>query len=518
MTQTAIKQASIDEKKIKIEAWKTYSGLDKNDIKLENEKLTQAKYDAYAKYQTAKETKESLKEAANKVLYLYDANKDEISTVAAVAAVQEFNANFSLDRYEFTTEDEAEEAMNNSGNYTDFYYDSDNNIHYVNAIKIEIDNETYYVSPIKKENVSLSEELSSANSIEAPLYKLRNEATEKIMSQYFERSKSDWERDLGSPASDNKLATGLYLTKEENEKSLEEAEKEFTDAEEEFTKLEKAYKDASDAYDVAKADYEAKSTALSTANTALSNALNKLNEAIASGDQDKIDAAQDAYNDAQDAQEKAQEARDKAYDEYQDADAEKSEANSDYYESMYTTLPEAKEKLNKAELDLAKTNDLIEYYNKIIENWDEYKTNWTTLVAALGNADYSKEVNELASNESVAAYITAAIEEEKTYDAYLEASAAAQVTNSLLSNANVKDPASEIRTLENEIAELEKDIANLSETNYSNLDSKAVYEKMIAETEATIKGLESEIELQEAIVEMAKARVEEAVADMTPNA
>lgn len=518
-TQTAIKQASIDEKKLKIEAWKTYSGLDKNDIKLENEKLTQAKYDAFAKYQIAKETRESLQEPAEKVLDLYDASKIEISTVAAVAALQEFNANFPLGKYDFADWDEAENALSDSWDYIDgVSYDGETGKYYIEAIKIYLDGTNYYVSPITEEYVSLSEELSYPYSIEAPIYQLRNEATETFMSQYFERSKSSLEEVLGSPASDNKLATGFYLIKENAEKELEEAKKELTDAEEEFTKLEKAYKDASDAFDVAYADYKAKSTALSTAQTALTNAQEKLNEANLSGDQDKIDAAQKAYDAAEEALEKAQEAYDKANEVYIDANNELSEAQNDYNTSKYTTLPDAKNKLNEAELSLANVNDDIENYNELIENWDEYKTNWTTMVAALKNADYSKEVNELASNESVAAYITATIEEQKASDAYTEASTAASVTNNLLNNTNVKDPTSEIRTLENEIAQLETEIAALSETYNNGLNSKAEYERMIAEIEATIKGLESQIELQEAIVEMAKTRVEEAVADMTPNA
>ena len=84
--------------------------------------------------------------------------------------------------------------------------------------------------------------------------------------------------------------------------------------------------------------------------------------------------------------------------------------------------------------------------------------------------------------------------------------------------ADVYDPAEQIRQLEADIANLNTQIASLKEMFVNGLYSVAEYEKLIAQLETRVKGLESQIEVQEAIVEMAKARVEEAIADMTPAA
>lgn len=522
--QTAIKQASIDDKNVEIEAWKTYSGIDKADLYLEQDKLLQAKYDTFAKYQAAKDAAEPLKEASDAVLDLYDADYEGTSTVAAVAALQKYNleykdacGNWFLGTTMADARNELEASVNKGYASYDEIEDWGGgtfvipNSLYVNGYYITI-------SPVREETISLSDELNVQNEVNVPLYSLQSEEITTLMTQCYATGKSSVEETLGSPASDSKLATGYYLTKENQETTLAKAQKTLTEAQEEFTKLEKAYKVASDAKDVAQADYDAKDAAYTAAQEATAAAQTEYNKAVAGGDQDEMDAAQEALDAARKAEEKALEARTDSYDALQDANDDLTEAETDYNTSKNTTLPDAKNAVNAAELALAQTNDAIENFKKQIDNWDDIQAAWTALVTALQNADYATEVKGLAANEAVAAYITAAIAEQDAKDLYDDAVIAAGVVNSLLSNSDVKDPDAEIRTLESEIAELETQIASLKETYVNGLWSAADYEKAIAEKEAEVKGLESQIEVQEAIVEMAKARVEEAIADMTPAA
>ena len=518
--QTAIKQASIDRKNVEIEAWKTYSGIDKADLYLEQDKLLQAKYDAFAKYQTAKEAAEPLKEASDAVLDLYNVNYEGTSTVAAVVALQKYtllSQNSYANWFLGSTQADAERMLQTSvdkgyASYSDIQ--NNNGTYTILAYNIN----GYFVVPVVKEEISLSEELTYPNEVEVPLYSLRNEATITLLNQYYATGKSQVEETLGSPASADKLATGYYLTKENQEATLAEAQKKLTEAQEEFAKLEKAYKVASDAKDAAQADYDAKDAAYTAAQKATAAAQTEYNKALAGGDQDEIDAAQKALDAAQKAEDKALEARTDANDALQEANSDFTDAETAYNTSKNTTLPSAKNAVNAAESALAQTNDEIENFKKQIANWDETQAAWIALVTALQNADYATEVKGLAANEAVAAYITAAIAEQEAKDVYDEAVIAAEVVNGLLSDSNVKDPAEEIRTLESEIAELETQIAGLKEIGVNGLWSAAEYEKAIANKEAEVKGLESQIEVQEAIVEMAKARVEEAIADMTPAA
>lgn len=522
--QTAIKQANIDRKNVEIEAWKTYSGIDKADLYLEQDKLLQAKYDAFAKYQAAKEAAEPLKEASDAVLDLYDADYEGTSTVAAVAALQKYNLEYKDacgNWFLGTTMADARNELEASVDKGYASYEEIEDLGGVFVIPNSLYVNGYYItiSPVKEETISLSDELDAQNKVNVPLYSLQSEEITTVMTQCYATGKSNVEETLGSPASDSKLATGYYLTKENQEATLAEAQKKLTEAQEEFAKLEKAYKVASDAKDAAQADYDAKDAAYTAAQKATATAQTEYNKAVAGGDQDEIDAAQKALDAAQKAEDKALEARTDASDALQEANSDLIDAYNAYNTSMNTTLPGAKTAVNAAELALAQTNDAIENFKKQIANWDEAQAAWIALVAALQDADYATEVKGLAANEAVAAYITAAIAEQEANEAYLDAVTAAGVVNDLLNDSNVKDPADEIRTLESEIAKLEAEIAALKENYGSGLPNTAAdYEKMIAEKEAEVKGLESQIEVQEAIVEMAKARVEEAIADMTPAA
>ncbi len=515
-TQTANLQADIDRKTAEIEAWKTYSGIDRADLETELDALLQAQYDAFAKYETARENAESLYEAAYNVLDLYDATQYETSSVEAVAAMQKYDDYFPLfQRYYLgTTWDEVNDALQYSGNMIDYIYIDSEGVYYVEAWPIYMDGKTYLVSPVAREYKNMSVDTYEFS---VPFYTIRNEETKTFMNQYYTEGKEDVQEWLGSPATDSKLATGWYLTKEQQEEYLAEVQKVLTEAEETFVELEKAYKAASDAKDVADADYTAKSEALNAANDALNKAYEALNEAQAGGDQDEIDAAQKAVEDAQKVVDEAVEAYNKADEAYNKAVSAYYEAEANYYNGK-NAVSSAKDAVNSAELSLANTNDIIESYTNQIANWDVEKAAWDAVVAALENPDYAAEVENVAQNEAVVAYVEASIAANDANEAYWNALDAVSVVNNLLYQSDVCDPDEQIRQLEADIASLNTQIASLKELSVNGLSSVAEYEKLIAQLEARVEGLASQIEVQQAIVEMAKARVEEAVADMAPEA
>lgn len=517
-TQTANLQADIDRKTAEIEAWKTYSGIDRADLETELDALLQAQYEAFAKYETAKENAESLYEAAYNVLDLYDATQYETSSVEAVAAVQKYGNYIPLSGYRYylgTTWDEVSNALQYSWNMNNgVFYDSETGEYYVDGYVIYNDGKQYYVSPVVSDTKFMSVDTYN---VYVSFYTIRNEETKTFMNQYYTEGKEDVQEWLGSPATDSKLATGWYLTKEQQEEYLAEVQKALTEAEEAFPELEKAYKTASDARDAAWVDFTAKSEAYNAANDALNKAYEALNEAQAGGDQDKIDVAQKAVEDAQKVADKAVEAYNKAVEAYNKADSAYYEAEANYYNGK-NAVSSAKEAVNSAELSLANTNDIIESYTNRIANWDVERAAWDAVVAALENPDYAAEVERVAQNEAVVAYVEASIAANDANEAYWNALDAVSVVNNLLYQSDVYDPAEQIRQLEADIANLNTQIASLKELFVNGLYSVAEYEKLIAQLEARVEGLASQIEVQQAIVEMAKARVEEAIADMTPAA
>ena len=521
-TQTNTKQASIDEKKQEIEAWNTYGGMDKAELEAQQLELQQAQYAAFKTWQEAKNAEAPLKEAADEVLAVYNVNYEGTSTVAAVAALQKYEGLADINRnayYELS--DEEVQASVNAGviEWSDAIYD-DNNPNYPYRVSgvvpiYDYDNNVWlYVKPTVDEIVNLTEELETATNVTK--YTVRNEVTSTILTQYYTNGKDNVESYLGSPANANKLATGLYLDKENLTASLATARTTLQNAEKEFADLEKAYKKASD-------DATAATTAKNTAKTNYDNAVKAVTAAQAALDKANqgtdaaaITAAQNALTAATNAQANAYTAWQNAITAESTAIAAKNTAESKYNTSKNTTVPNAKNNVQDLELQLAQVNDNIDRSEKQLDNWDDTAAAWSELLTALESADYAKAIEGLKSEQNVAAYITALTETEKAYDAYIEAQTAANTVNNLLYNPNVKDAAEKIRTLENEIAELEAEIASLKEQQANGLNSAIFYEQEIAKLEVKIQETEAQITIQEQIVDMAKTRVEEAIAEMTP--
>ena len=522
--QTNIKQASIDDKKQEIEAWKTYGGMDKAELEAQQLELQQAQYAAFKTWQDAEEAAKPLKEAADEVLTAYDVEDCEgTSTVAAVAALQKYNElaeNGDFYANWLATEDEVQQSIDKGfitmSDVEEFNDPNLPNYAYVvqNSFKTTYNGFTYLVKPTTKEDVNLADGLETSYNVSK--YAICNELASTLLSQYFANEKDQVESEVGTPADDNKLATGLYLQKENLTAQLTDAQAALQKAEEEFAKLEKAYKDAADAADAATAAKKTAQTNADDAKQATLDAKAALEKAQQGTDAAAITAAQNAYDAAVKAESAANTALVNAINAESDANAKETTAKTAYETSEDTTVPSAKANVQTYEAQLADVNDQINKKENQLQNWDETAAAWSELVAALSSDEYAKAIEGLKSEQNVAAYIAALTEAEKAEDAYDDAETAATTVNNLLYNSNVKDAAEEIRTLENEIAELEAQIAGLKDINVGGLDSAAWYEEQIAGLEVDIQEIEAQIAIQEDIVEMAKARVEEAIAEMTP--
>lgn len=518
VAQTAIKQASIDTKTAELNAWKNYGGLSKADLQAQDLELTQAKYTTFAAYQVKKDAKDALEDAYTAATEVFDRNYEKESPVAAVAALQKSELNGRMWRHylgsDWSSAYQQVSASLAKGLCEYYSYDGNRNEYYVDAMDVYVDGSTYYVSdPIEKRSISLSEDLES---VTVPMYSLRNTAVTTFITNYYATGKDNVINYLGSKASDNKLATGCYLRKEQAETTVADANKALTEAETAFPVKEKAYKTASDAKDAAKKTMDAAQKTSNEAVTAYSTASTAYNKVVADGgDAAAVAAAKKVMDDAQTALTAAQTAYDKALTKYNEADNACNTAWNEYNVAS-NVLANAKVFAKSAAVDLSAINDNIAATEENLANWDENSANWTAIVAALGNTAYKTAIEGLKTNTAVAAYITASIAENEAYDAYAEAYAKANVVNSLLNSSNVKNPAEEIRTLESDIASLNAEITALKDRYSNGLNSANNYEKIIADANATIESLNSQIEVQEAIVKQAKQRVEAAIAAQAP--
>lgn len=178
---------------------------------------------------------------------------------------------------------------------------------------------------------------------------------------------------------------------------------------------------------------------------------------------------------------------------------------------VITTL---KGEIDTQEKAVAKAQDQINAIKENIANNEERQATWNAVVAAL-TPDYAAEVKTLATNKAVTDYIAAIEVEDAAKLAYNEIGSKITAVSGYLTGSNsgeVFDPAAEINKLELAIAGLKKNIEELKD-NYSVAGNNAdEYEKLIAYTEAEIKELEGEIEIQTEIVELAKKRVEAYIA------
>lgn len=515
--QTAVYQASIDEKNIALQAWKTYGGIDKAELKAQAKKLIQAQYTAFGVYQGKKEAAKAIEAPAEKALEVFGVDYDEVSTVAAVAALQklgDLTYNYFLGYDYNSARNKVQPSVDKKLCGGRIEGDDQNGYIISNVMSVwnSADGKSYYVNPyIISDYISLSEDVD----LYVPEYGLYSESAATFLTQYFAKEKDYYINQLGTPASDNKLATGLCLTKEQNEASLKSAQEALAKAETDFPVKEKAYKVASDAKDVAVKVENVAQKSYTDAVEAQQKAQEAYDKVVAAGGDTAatlaaLNKAKEATTKASEALTKAQEALGKAQNAYYTAQNE--------YNTAQWGLTSAKKSVDDATLTLANTNDRITDAEKTLANWDENKTNWTAVVAALsGTKDaYKAAIEGLKTNKDVAAYITAAVAEAEAEKIYDKAVADAGVVSDLINNSDVKDPATEIRTLEKEIAGLNTQIAALKETYQNGLESANAHAKMIATAEATIVSLESQIEVKQAIVDLAKARVEAAIKAETP--
>lgn len=517
--QTAIYQASIDQKNIELKAWKTYGGISKADLEAQAKELIQAQYTAFGVYQGKKEAATAIEAPAEKALEVFDVDYEGVSTVVAVAALQklgDITSRYFLG-YDYNTAwNKVQPSIDKKLCSNNPVIEGNDQYGYVitNVISIwsSVDNMSYYVSPyVVSDYISLSEDAT----LGVPEYGLFSESATTLLTQYFANGKDRQIANLGSPASASKLATGLYLEKEQAETTLKNAQEALTKAETDFPVKEKAYKVASDTKDAAVKVVDTADKAYSDAVDAQQKAQEAYDKVVADGGDTTATLA--ALNKAKEATTKANEALVKANEALSKTQDAYNKAQNEYF-TVKSTLTATKNSVDNATLALANVNDEIVQTEDRIANWDENKTNWATVVAALsGTKDaYKAAIDGLKTNKDVAAYITAAVAEAAAKKIYDKAVADAGVVSNLINNSDVKDPAAEIRTIEKDIANLNTQIAALKESYNSNLQSASAYEKMIATKEAEIVSLESQIEVKQTIVDLAKARVEAAIKAATP--
>ena len=511
LAQTHIKQAEIDQKKIELEAWKTYAGIDKADLTAKKKELQQAKFKAFANYQTKKDARLALEEAAEKALEVYDVAYEKESTVAAVAAIQKFNKEFNswINRWDnYTVASEAIRASVEKGycEWSDLkpiWNEYQQRTEYIIDAATYWDNQVYYVTaPIEETLVNLIEkdtDIPYGVEATANLYELGTQKHLEGFNQYMTNGKASLIEQLGVKADDSKLATGWYKILAEREEIAANATEALTKAETEFQNKQKAEKLASDEKDAAQKKMNAALKTLTDAQKALEDA----DEAGKPAAQEAVTKAENAYNEAVTA---SNQANQKFWD-----------ARSDF-NTAQNNLSTAHKEADEAATNVAEAKDHISLYTKEIANWDKQVAAWNTVVTELGNEAYQTAVEGLNTQKDVKAYLDAAVEEYTADQAYLKADAEYNTTNNLIYDENVKDAAEEIRTLEEAIARLEVEIDALKKQYNNGLQSAEEYEKHIARMEAELEGLNSQIEVQEALVKRAKDRLDAAIKAETPEA
>ncbi len=512
-TLTDQKNAEIAQKEAEKAAWENYNGLDKDELQAQLNQLNQQKYTAFAEKQTAQDDANAKEKIADAALEVFSTDYEGTSTVAAVAAIQKYEekttrtyryANRYVLENDLTWKRSVQMGFVNSD---DLVWDEVSSMWMLTAAKIIYQGNVYYVVPTAEESVALSEDINYV----VNKYVLRSESSTTAVSQYYANEKEFAENTLGSPASESKLATGLYSELETAEASLETKQKALTDAETAYTKAEQDWKKASDALETAEATEKTAKTTYDNAVKATADAQAALDKANQGTDAAAITAAQNALRAAQTAEANALTAWTNAQNATVNAQNALNTAQSAYYTAQ-SNLSNARTKAQEAEMKVAQINDNIAYYTEQIENWDENAAAWNAMVTAINSDDYATAIEGLKSNTDVAAYIAAALVVEEKTEAYNEINAQVNALAELIKDGNVIDAAEKIATLEEEIAGLKYEIENLASEYLPNMgDSKEYRDRMIAYYEAAISELEAEIAVQEKIVETYKAAVEDAI-------
>lgn len=159
--------------------------------------------------------------------------------------------------------------------------------------------------------------------------------------------------------------------------------------------------------------------------------------------------------------------------------------------------------INQAKLDVANWNDNIARQLKIVEEATQKIKDFEAAIASFAGEDlkaYDAALAALKEDKAVVAYIEAKKAEDKALEVYQEANAQANVTWNLYINA--VDAKAEILNLENNIANCQVWIANLTNNT----------EQWLQQAKDEVTRLTTQIELQEAVVALAKKNLDAAIA------
>lgn len=518
------KQSQIDRLNNQIEAWKTYSGLDKSELMAERSILKQNYLSASQQEAVAENTKEAAKTTVDELLNAYDIDKlkGETSSVKAVATVQEFKEKvmkpfwISASDYNYSTWIGTiyvydEEDYDFDG-ITDSYLVS-------NVFRVEQGGQTYLVNPISDTYINLSEEVSGLN---VKQYTLDNRS-KTLMEQYFS-NKEVLEEELGS---DVAPVSGMYEELADLEEAEKAAQKAYTDAQAEYDKLEASLATVNKNIEEGKKNVDALSKTLDEVKEKQQPIIDAANEIIdapnadTSSDefidavverkaaQDAINAAQKNYDDAKSALDKliADNAKDlERFNELSNTD----ESSEDYKKSLAYLKIQAE----KATYAVASLKDAIEAKKQEIENFDTNATLWNNVVAELESEEYTKAIEGMKENTDVLAYVKAYNDYKAAQDLTQEVNDKIEAINKLISEAYDAEEMIASLTKQREEVQLQ-----LDELEYSKLDMKdgliteslANREKIIAMLKSDIENLDAQITAQEKVVEIYKAALETAI-------
>ena len=503
----AEKLAAIEKKDNQIEAWKTYSGLDKSELQAERSILKQNYISASQQEQVAENAKDAAKNKKDEILGAYTVKTGETSSVAAVAAVQKFQEE-GLNNYALTPSEYYYDA-NFVGTVSIEYIDTDNDgivdRYLAKDVKlVTLNKKLYVVNPFTRENVTLTETTPILNVYK---YTIGNEA-KTLMDKYYT------EKDALVKQQANQEE---YLT------DLVEAEtaawKAYNDAKAEFDKLETALATVTEKIDEAWDEYESLSeeaTKVVEKQNPIIDDLNEIIEDPASTELEKaqaivdkaeaqklIEDANKAVSDALNAYNKLVEDNQKDLNRYNELNGP---ANDE--KSLAYLLNEA----DQASYDVSSTKDKIESIKENIANFDEEAALWNDVVKAVESKEYADAIEGLKENADILAYVKAYNDYEDAKDLTSEVNEKISAINKLISEAY--DAEEMIASLQKEREELQMQLDELNYTKFDELDgeiteSLANREKMIALLKSDIENLDAQITAQEAVVEIFKANLEQ---------
>lgn len=159
--------------------------------------------------------------------------------------------------------------------------------------------------------------------------------------------------------------------------------------------------------------------------------------------------------------------------------------------------------INQAKLDVANCNDNIARQLKNVEEATQKIKDFEAAIASFAGEDlkaYDAALAALKEDKAVVAYIEAYAAQEKAWEAYREAGAQANVAWNLYINA--VDAKAEILNLESYIADRQVWIASLANNA----------EQWLQQAKDQVTRLTTQIELQEAVVALAKKNLDAAIA------